>query len=123
MAVSRVSSPNLLPWPPPSRLRSPVTPSRSTSADSASAVITTSSAVSTADAEQPLDQVIVTGTRRAERTVLQSNVPIDVVSNEDLRKTSTADLNGKLQALVPSYNVRRIPTADGSIFGKTGDVK
>lgn len=83
--------------------------------DPASAVIATSAA-SFADGEQPLDQVIVTGTRRAERTVLQSNVPIDVVSNEDLRKTSTADLNGKLQALVPSYNVRRIPTSDGSIF-------
>ena len=63
-----------------------------------------------------LEQVIVTGTRRAERTVLESNVPIDVVTAQDLQKTSTADLNGKLQALVPSYNVRRIPTADGSIF-------
>jgi iron complex outermembrane recepter protein len=63
-----------------------------------------------------LEQVIVTGTRRAERTVLKSNVPIDVVSQADLQKTATADINGKLQALVPSYNVRRIPTADGSIF-------
>jgi iron complex outermembrane receptor protein len=63
-----------------------------------------------------LEQVVVTGTRRAERTVLESNVPIDVVSAQDLRKTSSADLNGKLQAVVPSYNVRRIPTADGSIF-------
>jgi iron complex outermembrane receptor protein len=58
----------------------------------------------------------VTGTRRGERTVLESNVPVDVVSAQDLRKTASADLNNKLQALVPSYNVRRIPTADGSIF-------
>ncbi|HTU68604.1 MAG TPA: TonB-dependent receptor [Steroidobacteraceae bacterium] len=65
---------------------------------------------------ESLDQVIVTGTRRAERTVLQSNVPIDVVSSSELQKTSSADINTKLQALVPSYNVRRIPTADGSIF-------
>jgi iron complex outermembrane recepter protein len=63
-----------------------------------------------------LEQVIVTGTRRAERTVLESNVPIDVVSAQDLQKTFSSDLNGKLQAVVPSYNVRRIPTADGSIF-------
>ena len=75
-------------------------------------------ALSTAsiDSQGVLDQVIVTGTRRAERTVLESNVPIDVVSAQDLQKTPSADLNAKLQALVPSYNVRRIPTADGSIF-------
>ena len=54
-----------------------------------------------AASEQPLEQVIVTGTRRAERTVLESNVPIDVVSSQDLQKTATADINGKLQALVP----------------------
>jgi iron complex outermembrane recepter protein len=68
------------------------------------------------DSEQALEQVIVTGTRRAQRTVLESNVPIDVVSAQDLQKTPSSDLNAKLQALVPSYNVRRIPTADGSIF-------
>jgi iron complex outermembrane receptor protein len=78
---------------------------------------TVATATSTSlDSQDALEQVIVTGTRRAERTVLESNVPIDLVSSQDLAKTSTADLNGKLQALVPSYNVRRIPTADGSIF-------
>lgn len=70
-----------------------------------------------------LEQVIVTGTRRAERTVLESNVPIDVVSSDDLRKTATPDLNGKLQAAVPSYNVRRIPTSDGSIFVRPASLR
>ena len=70
-----------------------------------------------------LEQVIVTGTRRAERTVLESNVPVDVVSNDDLQRTATPDLNGKLQALVPSYNVRRIPTADGSIFVRPASLR
>lgn len=65
---------------------------------------------------ESLEQVIVTGTRRAERTVLESNVPVDVVTADDFGRVSTPDLNGKLQALVPSYSVRRIPTADGSIF-------
>jgi iron complex outermembrane receptor protein len=82
-------------------------------ADPAEAVATVASSLHD---EGALEQVIVTGTRRTERTVLESNVPIDVVSANDLRKTSTADINNKLQAVVPSYNVRRIPTADGSIF-------
>lgn len=70
-----------------------------------------------------LEQVIVTGTRRAERTVLESNVPIDVVSSEDLRRTATPDINTKLQGVVPSYNVRRIPTADGSIFVRPASLR
>jgi iron complex outermembrane receptor protein len=82
-------------------------------ADPAEAVATVAASL---HEEAALEQVVVTGTRRAERTVLESNVPIDVVSASDLRKTSTADINNKLQAVVPSYNVRRIPTADGSIF-------
>src|SRR5687768_8314455 len=70
-----------------------------------------------------LEQVIVTGTRRAERTVLESNVPIDVVTNDDLRRTATPDLNGKLQAAVPSYNVRRLPTNDGAIFVRPASLR
>ena len=68
------------------------------------------------DGDQAVEQVIVTGTRRAERTVLQSNVPVDVVTEQEFERVASADLSTKLQALVPSYNVRRIPTADGSIF-------
>jgi len=73
-------------------------------------------AAASVEGQDALEQVIVTGTRRAERTVLESNVPIDVVSSQELQKSPAADLNTKLQAVVPSYNVRRIPTADGSIF-------
>ncbi len=88
------------------------------------AAVATSAATASGTApEQPLEQVIVTGTRRAERTVLESNVPIDVVSSQDLQKTATADINGKLQALVPSYNVRRIPTSDGSIFVRPASLR
>jgi iron complex outermembrane receptor protein len=61
-------------------------------------------------------QVIVTGTRRAERTAADSSVPIDVVSATDLQGTASNDLNTKLQAVVPSYNVRRLPLSDGAIY-------
>jgi outer membrane receptor protein involved in Fe transport len=61
-------------------------------------------------------EVIVTGTRRAERTVADSNVPVDVVSTQDLQLTAVADLANKLQGTVPSYNVKRLPLADGAIF-------
>ena len=63
-----------------------------------------------------VDEVIVTGTRRAERTVTDSSVPVDVVSNADLKATLSPDLNNKLQTLVPSFNVKRLPLSDGAIF-------
>lgn len=63
-----------------------------------------------------LDEVIVTGTRRAERTVADSSVPVDVVSKSELQATAVSDLSNKLQAIVPSYNVKRLPLADGAIF-------
>src|SRR4051794_11867149 len=84
-------------------------------ADSSEATGSAASVIASQN-ELVLEQVVVTGTRRAERTVLDSNVPVDVVSDQDPRRGSTADLNNKLQAVVPSYNVRRIPTADGPIF-------
>jgi iron complex outermembrane receptor protein len=66
--------------------------------------------------QQDTAQVVVTGTRRAERTAADSSVPIDVVSASDLQGTASTDLNTKLQAVVPSYNVRRLPLSDGAIY-------
>ncbi len=43
-------------------------------------------------------------------------MPVDVVPGEDLQSVFNPDISFKLQALVPSYSVRRIPTDDGSIF-------
>ncbi len=89
-------------------------------ADDAAAI---AAVIAAREGDESIEQVIVTGTRRAERTVLESNVPLDVVSSQDLQKTATSDINGKLQALVPSYNVRRIPTSDGSIFVRPASLR
>jgi len=63
------------------------------------------------------DRIIVTGTRRAERTVAESSVPVDVVSANDLSSsTPSPDLNDKLARLIPSFNVQRLPTYDGAAF-------
>jgi len=77
-----------------------------------------------AEAETGLEQqVVVTGTRRAERTAADSSVPIDVVSSNDLRSTASTDLNNKLQAIVPSYTVRRQPLADGAIYVRPASLR
>ncbi|WP_198161855.1 TonB-dependent receptor plug domain-containing protein [Sphingomonas sp. TDK1] len=62
------------------------------------------------------DLLIVTGTRRADRTVSESAVPIDVFSASDLASQAQTDVNAILKNLVPSYNLQRNALFDGSAF-------
>ncbi|MFN7175633.1 MAG: TonB-dependent receptor, partial [Thermaurantiacus sp.] len=50
------------------------------------------------------DQIIVTGTRRVDRTVADSPVPIDVVSAQQLQQTGLTETARALRDLVPSFN-------------------
>ena len=72
-------------------------------------------AASGASAED-LEAVIVTGTRRADRTAFESAAPIDVISESVLESTVSDELMEKLVAAVPSFNVQRLPAADGQAF-------
>lgn len=63
-----------------------------------------------------LDAVIVTGTRSAERTAFETLAPVDVVSGAAISQTVSAELVDSLAQLIPSFNVQRLPMADGQIF-------
>lgn len=58
-----------------------------------------------ADPLAELEQVIVTGTRRAERTVAESLAPIDVLGEQDLEASGKQSVRDLLGTLVPSINV------------------
>ena len=62
------------------------------------------------------DEIIVTGTRAAQRTLFESLAPVDVIDERSLEATVSDDLNDKLAQLVPSFNVQRLPAADGLAF-------
>lgn len=62
------------------------------------------------------DTIIVTGTRRTDRTVAESAVPVDVFDAKTLESQSSGDMNNILRNLVPSFNVGRFAIADGSTF-------
>ena len=62
------------------------------------------------------NDIIVTGTRRAERTLADSAVPVDVVGEDALQSVPSSDLSDKLTQLVPSFNVERLPGFDGASF-------
>ena len=69
-----------------------------------------------AQAGDKLDEVIVTGTRVKGRTVLDSPVPVDVLSAHDLAKTGAVagELAQALQSLAPSFNFPRQSNSGGS---------
>lgn len=52
-----------------------------------------------------IEEVVVTGSRRAPRTALDSAAPVDVFSATDFQDQGTADLNDLLRNLVPTFNV------------------
>lgn len=67
-------------------------------------------------AEDAADQpaIIVTGTRRTDRTVADSPVPVDVLSAADLVNSGSTETNRLLNQLVPSFNFPQPSLTDGT---------
>nr|MDP9177659.1 TonB-dependent receptor [Gemmatimonadota bacterium] len=59
-----------------------------------------------------IDEVVTIGTRRHDRTVTQSPVPIDVITSEAMEATGLVETWQMLQRLVPSVNVPHFPRGD-----------
>ncbi|WP_423141246.1 TonB-dependent receptor plug domain-containing protein [Parablastomonas sp. CN1-191] len=66
------------------------------------------------DESTPGSTIIVTGTRSANRTVEQSNVPVDVLSNQALTTSGSGETNKILNKLVPSFNFPQPAINDGT---------
>lgn len=62
------------------------------------------------------DAIIVTGTRRNDLTAAKSPTPIDIISAEELLAQGSSDVNDILRQQVPSLNVQRFTSNDGSVF-------
>ncbi|WDE14615.1 TonB-dependent receptor plug domain-containing protein [Thalassomonas haliotis] len=65
-------------------------------------------------AESEVERIIVTGTRRNDRTVSESTVPIDVVNIEDMTTTGQLEVSQVLSTLIPSFNYPHAAVADGT---------
>jgi iron complex outermembrane receptor protein len=58
--------------------------------------------------------VVVLGTRAGERTVIESAVPIDVISIEEIQKFGFAQTTAIIRQLVPSFNSPKSSVTDGT---------
>ena len=83
----------------------------------------TSEEASEADAPVRLESLVVVGTRARPRSVLDSAVPIDIVSNESFEKQGGADLPDLLRTLVPSYNINTQPISDASTVVRPANLR
>ncbi|GER03578.1 hypothetical protein JCM17846_12600 [Iodidimonas nitroreducens] len=61
-----------------------------------------------------LEQIVVTGTRRLDRTIADSAVPIDVLTAADLNRQGFTETNQILANLLPSFNFPLPSITDGT---------
>jgi iron complex outermembrane recepter protein len=83
----------------------------------AAAVALVLSQVAYAQTAQPeLEEIVVTGTRRADVSATESLSPIDIVDGGDIAQQAAFDLTDSLTRISPSLNTLRYPIADGTSF-------
>ena len=70
-----------------------------------------------------LEEVVVTGSRRAPRSVFDSAVPIDVVGGDDFANQGDSDLSNLLRNVVPSYNVNAQPISDAATIVRPANMR
>jgi iron complex outermembrane receptor protein len=70
-----------------------------------------------------LTEVIVTGTRRVDRTAVESSAPIDVLSGADLESQSSANMLDALSNVVPSFIVGQNSISDASSFVRSPSLR
>ena len=61
-----------------------------------------------------IEEVLVVGSRRRDRSAADSPVPVDVIGGDDFLAHGGSDMDDLLAALVPSYNVSQEPISDAA---------
>lgn len=63
--------------------------------------------------ESVTEELVVVGSRTEGRTVLESAVPVDLITSEEFTEQGDTDLANQLRNSVPSFNVNAQPISDG----------
>ena len=65
-------------------------------------------------AQEEIEEIVTTGTRRSARSASDSSVPVDVITGSEFENMGPADLNDLLKTAIPSYNVDRQSISDAA---------
>src|SRR4029453_19377995 len=63
-----------------------------------------------------LEEVVITGTRRVDRSATDSASPVDVISGSDINDQPTANMLDSVRNIVPSFFVGQNTISDASTF-------
>ncbi|WP_333970409.1 TonB-dependent receptor plug domain-containing protein [Alteromonas mediterranea] len=69
------------------------------------------------------EQIAVVGSRAAPRSVADSAVPIDIISDEEFKQQGATDMVSMMQTLVPSFNVNDQPINDASTLVRPANLR
>ena len=78
---------------------------------------------STVADQDRIEEMVVVGTRRQERSSAQSPVPVDVISARQLRSQGDGDVLDVVASQVPSYNVGREPISDAATLLRPANLR
>ena len=92
-------------------------------AEAAQPASTPSTAPPAAQAPVNNEEIVVTGTRRTDRTVTNSASPIDVISATELKTQPTANLLDTVKNIVPSFYVPQNTISDASSFVRSPSLR
>lgn len=70
-----------------------------------------------------VEKIAVVGTRAAPRSVGESAVPVDIISEEEFRNQGSTDMVSMMQAAVPSFNVNDQPINDASTLVRPANLR
>ena len=73
--------------------------------------------------DETVEEIITTGTRRAERSATDSAVPIDVISGDDFLAQGSTDMDALLRGAIPSYNVNAQPISDAATIVRPANLR
>ena len=69
------------------------------------------------------ESVVVIGSRAEPRSVIESTVPVDVISTTDLSNQASRDLVTQLRTVIPSFNVNIQPISDAATVVRPANLR
>ena len=76
-----------------------------------------------AQEEADTESIIVTGTRMTDRSAADSPVPVDIISGDEFRQNSSADVQDLLRTAVPSFNINSQPISDAATIVRPANLR
>lgn len=70
-----------------------------------------------------IEKIAIVGSRSSPRSVIDSPVPLDIISIDEFTRQGATDINSMLATLIPSFNVNDQPINDASMLVRPSNLR